>query len=273
LNHEADAAREHPPARADDARDAARGGVVVEDLAKVFADSQGRDVHAVRRLSFQARPGEVFGLLGPNGAGKTTTLRILATLLAPTSGRATIAGADVGSDPLGVRRKLGYLSTSTGLYPRLTPRETLRYCGQLFGLDAGPLEARIEALVDAFDLSSFGDRSCESLSTGQKQRVSIARAVLHEPEVLILDEPTTGLDILSTSDMITFIEGCRDRGTCVLLSTHVMSEAERLCERIGVLYEGRLLAVGTLAELRERTGVEYLDAIFRALVQDSRADA
>ena len=244
-------------------------GVVVEGLEKVFADSAGRDVHAVRELSFEAGAGEVFGLLGPNGAGKTTTLRILATLLAPTSGRATIAGADVATDPLGVRRKLGYLSTSTGLYPRLTPRETLRYCGQLFGIEAARLEARIEELVEAFDLGSFGDRNCESLSTGQKQRVSIARAVLHDPAVLILDEPTTGLDILSTSDMIAFIEGCRDRGTCVLLSTHVMSEAERLCDRIGVLYEGRLLAVGTLAELRERTQAEYLDDIFRRLVRES----
>ena len=236
-------------------------------LRKSYADPRRGQVEALRGLDLECRAGEIFGLLGQNGAGKTTTLRILATILAPTSGSARIDGVDVAADPLEARRRIGFLSGTTGLYPRLTARETLRYFGRLHGLDPERIEARIEELVAAFDMSAFADGRCEGLSTGQRQRVSIARAVLHEPPVLILDEPTTGLDVLASSAMIEFIESARASGTCVLFSTHVLSEAERLCDRIGVLHDGRLLAAGTLDELLARTGTVWLEDAFRAIVQ------
>jgi sodium transport system ATP-binding protein len=236
-------------------------------LRKSFSDPQRGIVEAVRGVDLACRPGEIYGLLGPNGAGKTTTLRMLSTILAPSAGTARIDGVDVVSDPLEARRRIGFLSNSTGLYPRLTARETLRYFGKLHGLAGEALEARVEELIDAFEMRAFADGRCEGFSTGQKQKVSIARAVLHDPPVLILDEPTTGLDILASSTMIEFIEGRRAAGTCVLFSTHIMSEAERLCDRIGVIHGGLLLDEGTLEELAQRTGETWLDAIFMALVR------
>jgi sodium transport system ATP-binding protein len=240
-------------------------------LSKSYVDDKRGRVDALRGLDLECKPGEIYGLLGPNGAGKTTTLRILATILAPTSGSARVAGVDVSADPLEVRRRIGFLSGTTGLYPRLTPRETLRYFGSLHGMEPSVLEARIEELLDTFGIREYSDGRCEALSTGQKQKVSIARAVLHDPPVLILDEPTTGLDILASGAMIEFIESRRAAGTCVLFSTHVLSEAERLCDRIGVIHRGRLLASGTLEELATRTGKEWLDDIFRVLDQEARA--
>lgn len=236
-------------------------------LTKVYARSGGERVEALRGLDLECRRGEIFGLLGPNGAGKTTTLRILATILRPTTGSAEVAGIDVAEDPLEVRRRIGFLSGTTGLYPRLTTRETLTYFGKLNGYSGAELEARIERLIETFDMHAIADRRCGGLSTGQHQKVSIARAVLHDPEVLILDEPTTGLDILAASTMIDFIESRREAGTCVLFSTHVLSEAQRLCDRIGVLFAGRLLAAGTYEELAEATGERWLEDIFRSLVR------
>ncbi|MFT5049348.1 MAG: sodium transport system ATP-binding protein [Chlamydiales bacterium] len=243
--------------------------IQAQGLRKTFHDPQRGEVEAVRGLDLDCQRGEIYGLLGPNGAGKTTTLRMLATILSPTAGSAAIDGIDVASDPLEVRRRIGFLSGSTGLYARLTARETLRYFGRMHGIAAAPLEARVDELIEAFDMGAFADGRCEALSTGQKQRVSIARAVLHDPPVLILDEPTTGLDILASSAMIDFIESRRRAGTCVLFSTHILSEAERLCDRIGVIFDGRMLAVGTLKELQERTGEEWLENIFKALVRDA----
>jgi sodium transport system ATP-binding protein len=247
------------------------GGLAIDarGLAKTFADPRHGRVEAVRGVDLDCRWGEIYGLLGPNGAGKTTTLRMLATILAPSAGQARVAGVDVTRDALEVRRRIGFLSGTTGLYPRLTPRETLRYFGRLHGLAPAALEARIEELVGAFGLRDFAEMRCETLSTGQRQKVSIARAVLHDPPVLILDEPTTGLDVLAAGAMIDFVESRRAAGTCVLLSTHVLSEAERLCDRIGVIFHGRLLAVGTLAELAARTGRRWLEDIFRALVREA----
>ncbi|MEM9799959.1 MAG: ATP-binding cassette domain-containing protein [Planctomycetota bacterium] len=244
--------------------------ILAEGLVKTFQDPQRGTVEAVRGVDLDCRRGEIYGLLGPNGAGKTTTLRMLSTILAPTAGRAAIDGVDVDEDPLEVRRRIGFLSGSTGLYPRLTGRETLRYFGKLHGLEDDALDAAVERAFETFGLHDFGDGRCESLSTGQKQRVSIARAVIHDPPVLILDEPTTGLDIMASSDMIDFIESRRTAGTCVLFSTHILSEAERLCDRIGVVYGGRMLAAGTLDELRADTGTEWLEDVFRELVR--RAD-
>ena len=242
--------------------------ILAEGLAKEFQDPERGKVLAVRGVDLDARYGEIYGLLGPNGAGKTTTLRMLATIIAPSAGRAEIDGVDVARDPLEVRRRIGFLSGSTGLYPRLTGRETLRYFGELHGLAGDTLERRVEEVIAAFDLAKFVDGRCESLSTGQKQRVNIARAVVHDPPVLILDEPTTGLDILASSDMIDFVESRRAAGRCVLFSTHILSEAERLCDRIGVIHGGRMLAAGTLAELRARTGAEWLEDVFKRLVRE-----
>jgi len=236
-------------------------------LAKVYADPRRGTVSALQGLDLDCRAGEIYGLLGPNGAGKTTTLRILATILAPTSGTARVAGVDVQEDPLEARRRIGYLSGTTGLYPRLSARETLEYFARLHGLEGSALRARVGELIDLFDMRPFADGRCGALSTGQRQKVSIARAVLHDPPVLILDEPTTGLDILASSAMIDFIESRRAAGACVLFSTHIHSEAERLCDRIGVIHRGRLLASGTYAELAELTGKRWLEEIFRALVQ------
>ena len=250
-------------------------GLAIEaiGLRKVFDDPRRGPVEALRGLDLDCRAGEIYGLLGPNGAGKTTTLRVLATILAPTSGTARVAGVDVAADPLEVRRRIGFLSGTTGLYPRLTPRETLGYFGRLHGMDGPGLAGRIEELVLRFGMREYADARCENLSTGQRQKVSIARAVLHEPPVLILDEPTTGLDVMASSAMIDFIESRRRAGTCVLFSTHVLSEAERLCDRIGVIFRGRLLAAGTLPELARRTGQRWLSDIFQSLVRAEGAAA
>ena len=250
-----------------------RPAILAEGLVKTFHDPERGEVRAVQGLDLRCEYGEIFGLLGPNGAGKTTTLRMLAGILVPTAGQAAIAGVDAGDNPMGVRQRIGFLSGSTGLYPRLTARETLRYFGQLHGMPKADLEARIDELVEVFQLHEFADGRCEALSTGQKQRVNIARAVVHDPEVLILDEPTTGLDIMAASDMIDFIESRRSSGRCVLFSTHILSEAERLCDRIGVVHHGRTLAVGTLAELRAQTGQEWLGDVFKELVKQAEAEA
>ncbi len=238
--------------------------IEVHHLVKRFAAAEV--VTAVDDVSFEARPGEVFGLLGPNGAGKTTTLRMVATLLTPDAGSVSVAGHDVVKAPERVRASLGYLSTSTGLYGRLTAREVLLYFARLQGV-AQPVQ-RVDALIERFGIGPFASTRCDRLSTGMKQKVSIARAVVHDPPVLILDEPTTGLDVLVAQTFLEFVEEARQQGKCVVYSTHIMSEAERLCDRIGVIHRGHLYACGTLQELRERTGEHYLEQIFIALVRE-----
>jgi sodium transport system ATP-binding protein len=241
--------------------------IVADRLTKLFSDRGRGTVTAARDVSFECRAGEVFGLLGPNGAGKTTTLRMLSTVLRPTSGTATVAGRDIVADPIGVRRAIGFLSGNTGLYGRLTPRETLRYFGRLHRMEPGRLDARIEEVLDIFEIRPWADVRCESLSTGTRQKTSIARAIVHDPPVLILDEPTLGLDILVASAMVRFIAECRTRGKCVLFSTHIMSEVEKLCDRVGIIHRGEVRAIGTLDELRARTGKRFVEDIFMALVE------
>jgi len=217
-------------------------------------------------LAFQVTPGEVYGLLGPNGAGKTTALRILAGLLAPTAGRVFVENVDVAAHPEEARRHLGFATGTTGLYARLTVRETLAFFGGLCGMEAAALLSRIEAVTAALDLSAFLDRRCEVLSTGQKQRVSLARAALADPPVLVLDEPTLGLDVLASQGLRRFIADERTRGKAVLFSTHYLAEAELLCDRVGVLHEGRLLAEGPPADFRRDLGASSLEEAFLKLV-------
>ncbi|MCH2374139.1 MAG: ATP-binding cassette domain-containing protein [Planctomycetes bacterium] len=246
-------------------------GIETKQLGKVFCDPQQGDIVAVDSVSFTCGYGEVFGLLGPNGAGKTTTLRMLSTVLQPTSGTAIVGGYDVHESPLAVRSTIGFLSASTGLYGRLTAIETLEFFGKLHGLTGAKLNSRIEELVELFGIGEFVNVRCEKLSTGMKQKVSIARAIVHDPQILILDEPTLGLDILVASTMIRFIEESREQGKCILFSTHIMSEVERLCDRVGIVHKGQLRASGTLDELIQRTGKRYLEEIFVSLVDDEES--
>jgi sodium transport system ATP-binding protein len=236
--------------------------VVVERLRKQFGPRA-----AVADLSFSVAAGEIYGLLGPNGAGKTTTLRVLAGLLSPSAGAIRIAGVDVVRAPREAQRRLGFLTGSTGLYGRLTGREVLAYFGALEGLSPAEVATRTAALAATLDLTELLDRRCEALSSGQKQRVSVARAVLHDPPVLILDEPTVGLDVLASRFLREYIGAERARGKAVIFSTHYLAEAELLCDRIGLLHEGRLLAEGPPAELRARAGdAPSLEEAFLRLV-------
>ncbi len=241
-------------------------------LTKVFTDPSRGSVLAVDEVSFEAGPGEILGLLGPNGAGKTTTLRMLATVLTPTSGTALVAGKDILEDPLGVRRSIGFLSGTTALYSRLTPRETLRFFGRLHGMEGDPLEERIESLLERLDLLEYASTRLERLSTGNQQKVNLARAVLHDPPVLILDEPTLGLDVLAAATLMEFLEERKAAGRCILFSTHILSEVERLCDRVAVIYQGALEAAGTVEELGALTGETYLERIFLALVKRGKEE-
>jgi len=238
----------------------------VERLVKVFTGHAGEEVRAVSDVSFHCDRGEVFGLLGLNGAGKTTTLRMLSTVLQPTAGTASIVGYDILREAIDVRRSIGFLSGTTGLYHRLTAEETLRFFGEFHGLTGGELDRRVEETLARFGIDAYRTKRCEKLSTGMKQKVNIARAVVHDPPVLILDEPTSGLDVLAAQATLEFVEECRDAGKCVLFSTHIMSEVERLCDHIAIIHEGTLRASGTLDELRGATGEHYLEEVFRALV-------
>lgn len=228
-----------------------------ENLSKRFGE-----VRAVDDVSFEVRPGEIVGLLGPNGAGKTTTLRMLAGILAPDAGRVSIDGLDLVRQPLEAKRRLGFLSGDTRLYEKLSPRELLQYFGRLYDLPHSDLAARIATLVQELDMTAFADRPCGTLSAGQTQRANIARAFLHEPPLLILDEPTTALDVVSGQFIVEAIRRARDAGRAVLFSTHVMSEAEYLCDRILLVHHGRLMDVGTLPQLLARTGRPNLTDAF-----------
>jgi len=244
--------------------DPAAPAVEVRDLVKTFPVADGNDVRAVDGVSFQCRPGEVLGLLGPNGAGKTTTLRILATILRPTSGSASVAGHDVVADPDGARRHLGYVSAATGIYERLTGRETLLYYGRLHGMAEDVLQRRAEQVVEFLEMGDFADRLAGRLSSGQRQKVSLARAIIHDPPVLVLDEPTANLDVIVARNVLDFVARARDSGRAILLSTHLFHEVERLCDRVVIVHEGRLVASGTHDELLAAAGATSLeDAFFR----------
>ena len=231
-------------------------------LTKTFKDKKRGLIKAVDDVSFTCRPGQIYGLLGANGAGKTTTLRLLATLLRPTSGSAKLAGFDVGADPDKVRANVGFLAASTALYGRLTSREMITYFGELNGMGAAAIKARLDILADELDMREFLDRRCDKFSTGMKQKTSIARTLIHDPAVMIFDEPTLGLDVMTARSIVKFVRECRNRGKTVIYSTHVMSEVEKICDVIGIIHDGRLVAEGTLADLQLRYGEKDMEEIF-----------
>ena len=228
-------------------------------------------VTAAKNVSFEIGAGEIVGLLGPNGAGKTTTLRMLATLLQPTSGTAAIAGHDVRRDPLQARASIGFVTGSAALLPRLSPREFLHYLGRLHGMGASTLHLRVDAVIEQFEIEPFADLRCGALSTGQKQRVSLARAALHDPPALVLDEPSSGLDVLGAQAVVSFVRQASHQGKAVLLSTHDMAEAEYLCHRVVIIAGGRIVATGTPDELKRASGREKLAEVFLHYVGGGRA--
>jgi sodium transport system ATP-binding protein len=238
----------------------------VHNLTKSFRDLRRGQVLAVDHVSFDARPGEVFGLLGPNGAGKTTTMRILCTVLKPTGGTATLAGYDVATQPGLVRQHLGFLSANTAIYDRMSAWEMVEYFGKLYGLAGDRLRLRMEEVFQSLQMNDFRDVLGARMSTGMRQKVSIARAIIHDPPVMILDEPTLGLDVLVARSVLQNIERLRDQGKCILYSTHIMREVEKLCDRVAVVSKGRIQACGTLDELRDRHGEADLEELFFRLV-------
>ncbi len=244
--------------------------IEAQSLTKVFQDKKRGEIRAVDAVSFRCQPGQIYGLLGANGAGKTTTLRILATILEPTEGTAKVAGHDIVTEPEKVRANVGFLSTATALYGRLSAQEFVEYFGRLHGLEEGDLHRRIDRIFERLDMNEFRDRRCDKLSTGMKQKVSIARTLVHDPQVMIFDEPTVGLDVMTARTIVQFIRECREHGKTVIFSTHVMSEAEKLCDMIGIIHGGRILAEGTLADLRQRYRQEDLEEIFVHVVGDAQ---
>jgi sodium transport system ATP-binding protein len=238
----------------------------VENLTKSFRDLRRGQVLAVDHVTFDAKAGEVFGLLGPNGAGKTTTMRILCTVLKPTDGVATLAGFDVVTQASCVRQNIGFLSASTAIYDRLTAWEMVEFFGKLYGLTPQQLHERMESLFATLQMNDFRDVLGAKMSTGMRQKVSIARAIVHDPPVMIFDEPTLGLDVLVARAVLQNIERLRDEGKCILYSTHIMHEVEKICNRVAIVSKGKIQAAGTLDELRERYGQKDLEELFFQLV-------
>jgi sodium transport system ATP-binding protein len=223
---------------------------------------------AVDQVSFEVGNGEVFGLLGPNGAGKTTTMRLLSTLLKPNSGTATVAGYDLLREPQKVRASIGVLPEDTGLYDRLTPREHLLYYGKLHSMPEDVLRKRSDELLDIMELGDRANTKVGDFSKGMKQKVALLRAFIHDPPVLLLDEPTAGLDVMSARSIQAFVERFRKEGKAIMISTHNMTEAQKLCDRVAIIDHARIIAVGTVAELQQKTSQKDLESIFVQLVTD-----
>jgi len=246
----------------------AKTGVMVDvhDLVKVFRTRRGGEVRAVDGLSFSCHAGEIFGLLGPNGAGKTTTLRILATILTPTAGNAVLVGYNTKSEADKVREQIGFLATETGLYDRFTARETIRFFGRINRLSDDEIARRTEEIFSMLELTPLADRRVGTFSTGEKQKLSLARSIIHDPPVLILDEPTFGLDVMAARAVVESIKLFREQGRTILISTHIMAIAEKLCDEIGILYKGRLRALGTLPDLKETYAAADMEEVFFSAV-------
>lgn len=238
----------------------------VSHLSKGFPDLKRGMIHALDDVSFEVRPGEIFGLLGPNGAGKTTCLRILSTVLQPTSGRAVVAGYDVVRHPEKVRAHIGFMSGNTGIYDRMTAYEMVEYFGRLYGMDEATLARRIEDIFDLLQMHNIRDLLGSKMSTGMKQKVSIARTIIHDPPVLIFDEPTSGLDVLVARAVLQAIESLKDQGKSIIYSTHIMREVEKLCDRIAIIHRGRILAGGSVKELERQYNESDMEELFFDLI-------
>ena len=241
----------------------------VRDLTKIYQDLQTEEFVALNRISFDAMPGQIYGLLGPNGAGKTTALRILSTVLQPTNGSATINGFDVQDSPEMVRHQIGFVSTNTAIYDRMTAWELVQYFGRLYGMPEEKLQIRMESIFERFQMNEIRNLLGSKMSTGMKQKVSIARAIVHDPPVLIFDEATSGLDILVAREVLNTIELLREHGKCILFSSHIMSEVSRLCDRVAILNRGTILADGTMDELKETYRENDLEELFYKLISKS----
>ncbi len=238
----------------------------VRQLTKHYSDLRRGQLVALAGLSFDAHAGEIYGLLGPNGAGKTTALRILSTVLRPTSGTATVSGFDVVTQPSQVRRQIGFMSCNTAVYDRMTAWEMVEYFGRLHGLQPEPLAERMDLLFERLKMNDIRDVLGAKMSTGMKQKVSIARAIVHDPPVLIFDEATSGLDVLVARALLQAVAELRDQGKCIVFSTHIMREAEKLCDRIAIMHRGQILAEGTLGEMRELHRQHDLEELFFQLI-------
>ena len=235
--------------------------IIANDLHKSFKTKTGK-VTAVDGVSFTAHDGQITGLLGPNGAGKTTTMRMLYTLMTPDRGNVTVDGIDAARDPVAVRRALGVLPDARGVYKRLTARENIAYFGELHGLSLKQIAERTKALSDALDMGDILDRQTEGFSQGQRTKTAIARALVHDPRNVILDEPTNGLDVMTTRAMRGFLRQLREEGRCVIFSSHIMQEVAALCDRIVIIAKGTVVAAGTADELREQAGEDNLEDAF-----------
>lgn len=241
--------------------------IEVNNLKKIFFDKKRGEVKAVNGIDLHCRKGEIFGLLGPNGAGKTTTLRILATMLKPTAGEVSVNGYDVIKEAHQVRESIGFLSGETGLYDRFTPKETILFFGRINNLPDEEIRMRMDEIFKILDMKSFQEVRVDKLSTGMKQKLSIARALIHNPPILIFDEPTVGLDVITARVVLNYIKEFKNQGKCIIFSTHQMQEAERLCDRIAIIHKGEILAKGGLEELQQRFQEKELEEIFFKLIQ------
>lgn len=245
--------------------------IQVQSLSKAYTDLHRGEFIALDGLSFNAKEGEVYGILGPNGAGKTTALRILSTVLQPTSGSATVNGFDVVTQPSQVRRQIGFMSANTSVYDRMTAWEMVEYFGRLYGIEEEPLRERMEEIFARLKMQEIRDLLGAKMSTGMKQKVSIARAIVHDPPILIFDEATSGLDVLVARALLDEVAELRDQGKCIVFSTHIMREAERLCDRVAIMHRGRLLAEGTLDSLHQEYQQEDLEELFFDLIGEQEA--
>lgn len=238
----------------------------VHELTKTYADLRRGQFVAVDRINLHAPPGEIYGLLGPNGAGKTTVLRILSTMLRPTTGSATVNGCDVLTEPALVRRQIGFVSANTAVYDRMTAWETVEYFGRLYDIEQSLLTERMEDLFDRLQMNDIRDLLGAKMSTGMRQKVSIARALVHDPPVVIFDEATVGLDVLVARSLLQTIGELREHGKCIVFSTHIMREAERLCDRVAIMHRGKILAEGTVDKLRSQYNEEDLEELFFQMI-------
>lgn len=248
--------------------------VETQNISKIFRDPKRGVINAVNQVNFRAIPGQIHGLLGVNGAGKTTLLRLLSTVIYPSEGTANIAGFDLHTQAAKIRANIGFLSSSTALYGRLTGREMLEYFAGLYGFEKNEISNRVSAALETTQSHEFASQLCDKMSTGQKQRISIARAILHDPPVLFFDEPTNGLDILTSQTIMSFVELCREQCKTIIYSTHIMSEVERLCDHVTIIHQGQIQGSGTVEELKLQASTSSLEKTFLHYIsQNSKEEA